>query len=139
MWLLVITAALALLMQAMRGGKTSTRGAGTDGLEPRTDRRTIPSFVEELVAPFNNSWTRFEESLLRSWLDKSWVQEQPLSTSDLKQIYTVYGTLPFKVPGHRIIEQGMIRLFLVAVASMIFLWIAQWLFWAGFIGLSMEE
>ncbi|RYN20476.1 hypothetical protein AA0113_g5976 [Alternaria arborescens] len=33
----------------------------------------------------------------------------------------------------------MVRLFLIAIASMIFLWIAQWLFWAGFIGLSMEE
>jgi hypothetical protein len=139
MWLLVTIGALALLVQAIRGKETSDRGAGTDGLEPRTDRRTIPSFLEELVAPFNNSWTMFEESLLRSWLDKSWVQEQPLSTSSLKQIYTVYGTLPFKVPSHRIIEKGMIRLFLVAVASMIFLWIAQWLFWAGFIGLSMEE
>ena len=84
-------------------------------------------------------WTQFEGSLLRSWLDKSWVQEQPLSASSEEQIYTVYGTLPSKVPDNRIIEQGMVRLFLIAIASMIFLWIAQWLFWAGFIGLSMEE
>jgi hypothetical protein len=95
--------------------------------------------LEELVAQFNIFWTRFEERLLRSWLDKSWVQEQSLSTSGEEQIYTVYGTLPSNVPENRIIEQGMVRLLLIAIASMIFLWIAQWLFWAGFIGLSMEE
>jgi hypothetical protein len=33
----------------------------------------------------------------------------------------------------------MARLFLITIASMILLWIAQWLFWTGFIGLSMEE
>lgn len=139
MWLLVTVAALALLLQAICRAKMSTRGARFDGLEPRTDRRTIPSVLEELVALFNIFWTRFEESLLRSWLDESWVQEQPLSTSSEEQIYTVYGTLPSKVPENQIIEQGMVRLFLIAIASMIFLWIAQWLFWAGFIGLSMEE
>ena len=126
-------------MQARRGAKTATRGAGIERLEPQTDKRTIPSVVEELVAPFNNLWTRFEESLLRSWLDKSWVHEQPLSTSSEEHIYTVYGTLPSKVPENRIIGQGMVRLFLIAIARMIFLWIAQWLFWAGFIGLSMEQ
>lgn len=126
-------------MQARRGAKTATRGAGIERLEPQTDKRTIPSVVEELVAPFNNLWTQFEGSLLRSWLDKSWVQEQPLSASSEEHIYTVYGTLPSKVPDNQVIEKSMVRLFLIAIARMIFLWIAQWLFWAGFVGLSMEQ
>jgi hypothetical protein len=139
MWLVVVVVALVLLIQAIRGAKTLTRGAEIDGLEPQTGTQTMPSLVEELTAPLNVFWTWLEDSLLHCWVDKSWNLEGTTSMSSEEQTHTVYGTLPFKASNNRIIKKGMARLFLITIISMILLWIAQWLFWAGFIGLSMEE
>jgi len=139
MWLVVVVVALVLPIQAIRRAKALTRGAEIDGLEPQKGTQTMPSLVEELTAPFNVFWTWLEDSLLHCWVDKSWDLEETPSMSSEEQTHTVYGTLPFKAPNNRIIRKGKARLFLITIISMILLWIAQWLFWAGFIGLSMEE
>jgi hypothetical protein len=139
MWLLIIVMTLVLLMQATRGVKTSTTGAGIRGLKSQTSKKTMRSLIEELMAEFNTFLIWLEKSLLHSWFDKSWDLEGSISTNSERQTHTVYGTLPCSVSNNRTSEKGMVRLFLIAIASMILLWIAQWLFWAGFIGLSMEE
>jgi hypothetical protein len=91
------------------------------------------------MAEFNTFWTWLEESLLHLWFDKSWDLEETASKNSERQTHTAYGTLTYSVSNNRNVEKGMARLLLIAILSMILLWIAQWLFWAGFIGLSMEE
>jgi hypothetical protein len=139
MWLIIIVMALVLLMLATRGVKTSTRGAGIYGLKSQTSKKTMRGILEELMAEFNTFWTWLEESLLHLWFDKSWDLEETASTNSERQTHTAYGTLPCSVSNNRNVEKGMARLLSIAILSMILLWIAQWLFWAGFIGLSMEE
>jgi len=139
MWLVVIVVALVLLLQAIRGVKTSTRDAESDRLKPQMGRKSTLSLAEELTAPFKAVWAWLEEFSRHCWFDKSWDLEETMSTSHEEQPYTVYGTLPSKLPNKRTMKKGIARLFLITITTIFFLWIAQWLFWLGFIGLSMEE
>jgi hypothetical protein len=139
MWLVTVVVTLVLLLQAIHRAQTSTTGAGIDEPKTRTGKRTIPSLVQDLVAPFNEFWTRLEDILLRCWMDKSRDPEQTSPTSSEGRSHTVYGTLHVKVRNDRIIKRQIARLLLIAIASMGLFWIAQWLFWTGFIGLGVEE
>ncbi|KAF2108916.1 hypothetical protein BDV96DRAFT_255087 [Lophiotrema nucula] len=139
MWLVVIIVALVPLIQAIGGINVSARGARVSVSKSQTSKHATPNSIQELMAQFNERWTWLEEKLVSHWIDKSQdLEETPLTSSE-GQAYTVYGTLPVKGPGNQIINRRMVRVSLITIISMIFLWVAQWLFWAGFIGLSLEE
>jgi hypothetical protein len=63
-------------------------------------------------------------------------QTTPLTSSGGN--YTGYDTLPVKPHNNQVSQKSFVGLYAVASISMLF-WIAQWLFWGGFIGLSTEE
>ncbi|KAH8621222.1 hypothetical protein IG631_24129 [Alternaria alternata] len=139
MWLIVIIVALVLFMQAICGTNTLPRGAETDGLKSQPDTQTMSGPVQGLMAPFNVFWTRLEDRVSQSWVDKSWdLEETPLRSNE-GQTHPVYGTLPTRAPDNLMVKKVVARLFVVTTISMVLLWIAQWLFWVGFLGLSMEE
>jgi len=135
MWLIVIVVAVILLLQAMRGVKTSTRDVEIYRLKSKMGRKSTSNLAEELTAPFNAFWTWLKECSVHCWFEKSWDLEETVSTSPS----TMYGTISSRVPKNSTIKKGTPRLFLITITAMFFLWIAQWLFWLGFIGLSMEE
>ena len=65
-------------------------------------------------------------------------EETPLMSSE-RGDYAVYGTFSIKVQNNWISQKASVELYAATVISMLLLWIAQWLFWGGFIGLSSEE
>jgi len=69
-------------------------------------------------------------------LDKSRGSEETLLMSSEGGDYVVYGTFSIKVQNTRVAQQTSIQVY---AAPVILLWIAQWLFWGGYIGLSSEE
>ncbi|KAG9229429.1 hypothetical protein BJ875DRAFT_474850 [Amylocarpus encephaloides] len=71
-------------------------------------------------------------------MDKSRGSEETPLTSSEGEDYAVYGT--FSVKGHNnwVSQKLSVELY-ATVKIILLLWIAQWLFWAGFIGLSSEE
>ena len=77
------------------------------------------------MTPFNNNWIDFEEKMARYWLDRSCgFEEQPL-TYGHGQPHVVYGTFPTKDCDNRITqtERGIVRFTLIAITSMLLLWI----------------
>ncbi|KAF2963786.1 hypothetical protein GQX73_g9786 [Xylaria multiplex] len=50
-----------------------------------------------------------------------------------------YGTFPVGGQNNRVSHKTPMALFQILVIGMLLLWIAQWLFWGGFIGVSSEE
>ncbi|KAH6629311.1 hypothetical protein C7974DRAFT_184540 [Boeremia exigua] len=132
MWLVVVIVASVLLLQAAR--RLLARPEIQTSLPP------TPTLARDLMTSFNHQWFGFEENLARYWFDATCDPEQkPLTRDDQQPVG--YGTLPIK---HRAThttdtEIATVRLTLVGLASMLPLWIAQWLFWVGFINLSSEE
>ena len=53
--------------------------------------------------------------------------------------HTDYGTCSVEGQDDRVSQKSFVGLYAATVISMLLLWIAQWLFWGGFIGLSSEE
>ena len=91
-------------------------------------KQTTSNIAEELMAQLNEYW-----------IDKSRALEETSLTSSEGGNYTVYGTLPVKSQNNWVSQKAFAKLYAVTTISMLLLWIAQWLFWGGFIGLSSEE
>ncbi|KAI1117881.1 hypothetical protein F5Y14DRAFT_402306 [Nemania sp. NC0429] len=51
----------------------------------------------------------------------------------------VYGTFSFTDEDDEALRKSFVKISATTVGSMLLLWVAQWLFWGGFIGLSSEE
>ena len=140
MWAIVVIVALVSLIQAARGDNESTRDTEVDAM---TKRQAINNaelnIAQELMISFNKHWGRMEDALVHRWAGKTGKLEEALSTTSERHTYTVYGTLPVSGTNTQIIKKSTVRLYLIAITSLALLWIAQWLFWAGFIGISMEE
>lgn len=61
----------------------------------------------------------------------------PLTSSSKDRV--PYGTFSVTGQSHRASQEAYVGLYATTVISMLLLWIAQWLFWGGFIDLSLEE
>ncbi|GAD92445.1 hypothetical protein PMAA_074980 [Paecilomyces variotii No. 5] len=83
-------------------------------------RQTTSKMEEEIMAPDNKS------------------EETPLMNHDRRDD-AIYGTFFVRNSVHWLSQKPSTELYEAAVISMFLLWIAQWLFWVGFIGLSSEE
>ncbi|KAF1836883.1 hypothetical protein BDW02DRAFT_566653 [Decorospora gaudefroyi] len=136
MWLLVTIVALALLLQATRRANKSATHTKTLTPKPQTCNHTQANIAIQLITLFNKRWTRLEDALLHRWTRKTLDPEQTPLMTHAGQTYTAYGTIRVKVLA---IERATVTLYLIATISMFLLSIAQWSFWAGFIGLSLEE
>jgi len=95
-------------------------------------------------------------ALFRAWNMESWLlseetvaqhsihgrrapEEASLKGRGQGEQYTTYGTLPVEERQDNLgLRKSSIQLHVVAIAT-VFLWIAQWHFWVGFIALSLEE
>ncbi|KAJ4378563.1 hypothetical protein N0V86_006270 [Didymella sp. IMI 355093] len=119
LWLCTIITSVVVLLQLAREAASET--------EPQIERRTAARPFDRL----NESWTRVED-LLAHHIDRERdAEREPLLRSPAQ----TYGTVG---PSGVRIRRRMARLTIVTLAAMFFLWIAQWLFWAGFIQLSAE-
>ncbi|KAI0518305.1 hypothetical protein F5B22DRAFT_600701 [Xylaria bambusicola] len=82
-------------------------------------------------------YMRLKEKLTRSLMDEIRVSEEtPLKRGEGRD--KEYGTLSGEGINKRVSQKVPVGLYGVVVITML-LWIAQWLFWGGFLGLSLEE
>ncbi|KAJ5062850.1 hypothetical protein J3E74DRAFT_447943 [Bipolaris maydis] len=93
----------------------------------------------QLREPFLERWTWIEEKIAEYWIDRDWDFEHTPLMQNQGYVHAVYGTLPTKTPRGRGMKRSIVRVTLLAIASTFSLWIAQWLFWIGFVGISAEE
>jgi hypothetical protein len=138
LWLIIIIVAFVQLMRATRRMKRFT-GSGTLDLPKRQrSKQTTSNIAEDLMAQLNEHCTWLGEESAH-WIDKSRALEETPLTSSEGGNYTVYGTLPVRNRNNWVSQKAFAELYAVTAISMLLLWIAQWLFWGGFIGLSSEE
>ncbi|KAH8790632.1 hypothetical protein BGZ57DRAFT_850038 [Hyaloscypha finlandica] len=89
--------------------------------------------VISILALFGLRW-----KVAHYWMDKSRSSEEsPLARSEGGES-TTYGTFSAKGQSNWASQKAYVELSAAAVKVMLLLWIVQWLFWGGFIGLSSE-
>jgi len=139
LWLIIIIVAFVQLMRVTRRMKRFTGSGSLDLPKWQSSKQTTSNIAEELMARLNEHCTWLEEKLAHYWIDKSRALEETPLTSGEGGNYTVYGTLPVKSQNNWVSQKAFAKLYTVTAISMLLLWITQWLFWGGFIGLSSEE
>lgn len=139
LWLFIISLAIFQLMRATRRMNRLTGSGSLDLPKRQRGKQTTSNIAEELMAPLNERCTRLRKKLAHYWMDKSRVSEQTLLTSSEGGYCMVYGTFSVKGQNNCVSQNASVELYAATVGIMLLLWIAQWLFWGGFIGLSSEE
>ncbi|KAL4782594.1 hypothetical protein BJX76DRAFT_358750 [Aspergillus varians] len=137
MWLFVIGLALFKLRPAMRKVNGLT---GSDILDPPTWQRaeqTTSKIAEERMPPSYERRAKPTENSAHYRTDRTRGTEETLLASSERVYSTSYGTFSVNVQHHS--TSRITSLYPATVIVMLLLWIAQWLFWGGFIGLSSEE
>ncbi|KAJ5188674.1 hypothetical protein N7472_007688 [Penicillium cf. griseofulvum] len=127
MWLSVVSVVITLLIRAMRMNRLT--GPGIDTPEWQGGKQTT-SKIEELMDHLDDRCTRLMES--------RGPEKTPLIKSRGGD-HTDYGTCSVEGLDDRVSQKSFVGLYAATVISTLLLWIAQWLFWGGFIGLSSEE
>ncbi|KAN0113187.1 hypothetical protein V8E51_006138 [Hyaloscypha variabilis] len=138
LWLIIICMALVQLLRAARKVNRLTVSGSLDLPKWQRGKQTTSNIAEELMAQLNKRCTRLMEKLAYNWTDKSSSEETPLIINEGGD-YTVYGTCSVEGRYKWVSRKAAVELYAATVISMLLLWIAQWLFWGGFIGLSSEE
>ncbi|KAH7141792.1 hypothetical protein EDB81DRAFT_53458 [Dactylonectria macrodidyma] len=143
LWFIVIVVALVQLMRATIRMKRLTRsGRGdfpTRQISNQTSNQTIWNVVEELRAQPDEYWAWMGKKLAHSWEAESMPPGETSPLCGERRSNMVYGTLPVQSKGKRVSQKEFARLYTVTAISMLLLWVAQWLFWSGFIVLSSDE
>jgi hypothetical protein len=139
LWLIIISVAFVQLVQTIRMMNRLTGYGSPDLPKWQRSKQTTSNIAEEPTAQSNGHRTRLGENLVHSWIDKSRASEETSLMSSDGGNYTVYGTLTVKSQNDWVSQKAFVELHAVTAISMLLLWIAQWLFWGGFIGLSSEE
>ncbi|KEF60217.1 uncharacterized protein A1O9_05067 [Exophiala aquamarina CBS 119918] len=92
-----------------------------------------------LMARRNEYWPLIEEKVAYHWIDKSRALENASLMKSQAANYRVYGTLPVEGRQHDVVPQKASRKPHAVAVTSVLLCVAQWLFWGGFITLSLEE
>ncbi|KIW78537.1 hypothetical protein Z517_08375 [Fonsecaea pedrosoi CBS 271.37] len=98
----------------------------------------IAAFVSSLVL-LNRHWKWLGQRMAPHCAHEDKGSEEESLTRSEGRSYMAYGTLHVERQHNQVTRKAFTKLHTVAIITMLFLWIAQWLFWSGFIGLSLEE
>ncbi|KAI3324048.1 hypothetical protein HD806DRAFT_493968 [Xylariaceae sp. AK1471] len=139
MWLIIVGLTLVQLIRATRRINSSAGSGSLDLPEGQRCKQTNFNIAEKLMAQLNQRCMGPRENLARYGIDKSKSSEETPLTSSQGREYIVYGTIPVKGQKDSVPQKAPVDLYSLMVMSMLLLWIAQWLFWSGFINLSSEE
>lgn len=123
LWLIVIVAALVQLVRTTQA-MASSRYSENNSLPKWRGRNRAPANIaEELIAQADERCALLGERLVRE-------------TRPNSRYSTKYGTLPPKIQENRISTSTLANSYVATVSIMFCFWVAQWLFWTGYIGLS---
>jgi hypothetical protein len=119
LWLLVIVTALLQFTRAFRAINT----AASSDVPKWQGRESMPTTISgEMAAQLNEHCALLGENMRRQ-------SARPAN----------YGTVPNKLYDEHVSGRGMVEPYVFTVGIMFLLWVAQWLFWSGFIGVSSDE
>lgn len=141
MWLIIFGMALFKSIQAIYRPNKLTGPDRADLPKWERSKQTESNVAERLMTQCGEYWTCLEEKLADYLIDESRASREPLLAGSDGRTYTVYGTLavPVESTGNWVLRQRFQKLCMIAAISIPLFWVAQWLFWSGFIGLSSEE
>jgi hypothetical protein len=141
-WLVIIGLALALLLRATHriNQMSQPPSLGPPPPKPQRDERAISRFADGLMNQVNERYTILREKAMHFWtVECRNSEESPLIGSKGKD-GSAYGT--FSATGgqnHWASHRMSVGLYAAVTLGMFILWLAQWLFWIGFVVLSSEE
>ncbi|KAK2759106.1 hypothetical protein FQN54_003205 [Arachnomyces sp. PD_36] len=139
MWLIVIILAFVQVMRTTRKNNRLTRSGSSDLLAWQRSKQATSNMAEELMAQFNERCTRLSKQLTHYWMyGRPGSDETPLRSNEGRGCM-VYGTFSMEGQIKWASQIASVELYAATIIGMLLLWISQWLFWAGFIGLSSEE
>ncbi|OOF98685.1 hypothetical protein ASPCADRAFT_204459, partial [Aspergillus carbonarius ITEM 5010] len=122
MWLIIIGMALVQLMHAMRNRIRST------GSVLAQQRKALRKHRRGL-----------RNGYAQGRMDRPIGSEESLFTSSMGGNHMVYGTFAARDQHEWLSQMVFPGFYPTTIMTMLLLWIAQWFFWSGFIGLSLEE
>ncbi|KAI2713067.1 hypothetical protein DTO012A7_9686 [Penicillium roqueforti] len=126
-WLIIVSVVIAQVIRAIRMSRLTRPVFDTPDWQ---GGKQTTSKIEELMDHLDECCTGLVES--------RGSEETPLIKSKGRD-HTDYGTYSVKGHDDRVSKKSFLGLYAATIISMLLLWIAQWLFWGGFIGLSAEE
>ncbi|KAH8430651.1 uncharacterized protein LDX57_008314 [Aspergillus melleus] len=137
MWLVVVIMTLVQFMRAMRN---LNRPSMSDHLRPTRWQRYEHATTN---ATTNEAYRTSRENQTYHWAQNDInAQNTPLTSperGDYRTYGTIYGTFSVKGRHHVVFQNPIQGLYASAVMNMFLFWVAQWLFWAGLIGLMADE
>ncbi|KAJ5405357.1 hypothetical protein N7465_006641 [Penicillium sp. CMV-2018d] len=140
MWLIIVSVVIAQLIRAIRMNRLPRPVFDTPdcqgGKQTTSKNEELMDYLDESCIRLMGSRGSEETPLLRS--EGRDPEETPLIKSKGGD-HTDYGTCSVEGHDDRVSQKSFVGLYAATVISMLLLWIAQWLFWGGFIGLSAEE
>jgi hypothetical protein len=139
LWLVVILAAFVAFLRAVRRMNRLTRSGTFDSPEWRRNQHTTSNVLQELMVDLDERFTWLGEKLAHHWLDQGRTSHSRPLLRDERGSHTLYGTLPAQIYKDRVPRRAFAKLYAVTIIGMSLLWIAQWTFWNGFIGVSLDE
>jgi hypothetical protein len=137
MWLVVVGLALIQLMRAVRRINRHSKSGDLPPSYSERPQTTTAKIAEDLTELLQERRAKMTGDV--QWLDTSRESEEALLASKGRGHGGAYGTFPAHNQRPRTKVSPEALLYTGAVMFMSLLWVAQWLFWTGFIGLSSEE
>ncbi|KAJ0415227.1 hypothetical protein BJY00DRAFT_293738 [Aspergillus carlsbadensis] len=135
MWLVTVILALVHLTRAIRRMNRLAKFRDMDPSYPRKSQAAAANNAEDLTGLFYDRWAKMTVDF--SGLDTPRDSEEALLGNSRTEHNSAYGT--FSGQRRRTGVSPQTFPYLGIVIFMFLFWIAQWLFWAGFIGLSSER
>jgi hypothetical protein len=139
-WLIIVGMVISQLVRAIRINRLT--GPGFDTPDWQGGKQTI-SKIEKPMNQLEECFTRLMESTGSEEAPlgrhKGRDTEETLLIKSKGGGHTDYGTYSVENQDCQVSQKSFVGCYAATVISMLLLWIAQWLFWGGFIGLSSEE
>ncbi|KAJ6014445.1 hypothetical protein N7540_009036 [Penicillium herquei] len=138
-WLVIVSISAIQLVQTARRMKQLTKFDGPDRPMWQGDKHMQATWeIANMMAALDGWCTKSKKKPTHHLPHRSPSSERTPLASDTPNS-TVYGT--FSDQGyHRLLCQEVFsKLFIIMFLSMFLLWIAQWLFWGGFIFLISDD
>ncbi|KAF2010490.1 hypothetical protein BU24DRAFT_356777 [Aaosphaeria arxii CBS 175.79] len=139
MWLAVaIVAVVLLILASCRSKRKSVLGRYETRI-PTASSNMRKETMENMMGLFNQRWEDLEDNIARHWLHNDPIREVDSLLNSGECQSMGYGTFFIAVRNKQTISKVVLRLVCIAILSVFLLWIAQWLFWGGFIALAADE
>lgn len=148
MWVTIGVTAVVLIVHSVFESNTAPHDH-TDSKQKRSPTKKVNRFmlsfheqwshVTKLFRVFNRQWNHFEQLTYRFLTYRGHsLEEERLINNFSRAFNTDYGTLPSSVVVAPPLKTLPVRLYSISIASFVLLWMAQWMFWGGILGLTSD-